>query len=96
MAENIIDKIPYEKIWVIPPWQRWLAVCGVIFLFFVIYYYVSHKNTVEEINRLVSDRDKLITKYRGYEKYVKKMPMLQKDIDDLNIKLKKAKIQKYE
>ena len=93
MAENIIDKIPYEKIWVIPPWQRWLAVCGVIFLFFVIYYYLSHKNTVEEINRLVSDRDKLITKYKGYEKYVKKMPMLQKDIDDLNIKLKKAKIQ---
>ena len=93
MTENLLDKIPYEKVWAIPPWQRWLAVCGVIFLFFAIYYYVSHKNTVKEINKLISNREQLETDYGRYVKYIKKMPMLQKEIDDLNIKLVEAKIQ---
>jgi len=93
VAENILDKIPYEKIWVIPIWQRWLAVCGVIFLFFVIYYFVSHKNTVVEINKLVTDREKLKTDYGKYIKYTKKMPQLQKDIEELNRVLEKARTQ---
>lgn len=93
MAGNILDKIPYEKIWVIPSWQRWLAVCGVVILFAVAYYFVSHKNTVEEINKLVSDREKLKADYNKYVKYTKKMPQLQEDIERLNKDLKKARIE---
>ena len=93
MAENILDKIPYEKIWVIPPWQRWLAVCGVIFLFFVIYYFVSHKNAVEEISKLTSKREELKANYEKYVKETKRMPQLQKEIDGLNRDLKKARSQ---
>lgn len=93
MAENILDKIPYEKIWAVPPLQRWLIVCGVIFLFFVAYYYVSYQDSVEVIDKLVSNREDLKTKYEGYAKYVKRMPQLQRDIDELNFKLRGAKVQ---
>ncbi len=93
MAENILDKIPYEKIWAIPPWQRWLAACGAIFLLFVVYYFVSHKNNANEIIKLKTDREKLKTDYRNYDKYTKKMPQLQRDIEKLNKDLKKARIQ---
>lgn len=93
MPENILDKIPYEKIWVIPPWQRWLAVFGLIFLSFVLYYFLSHENTTGQINKLVSDREKLQADYKKYVKYTKKIPEIQKDINKLNRELKKARIQ---
>lgn len=93
MAVNILDKIPYEKIQVYPPWQRRLAVCGVVFLFFALYYFVSHKNTAKEINKLVSKREKLKTDYGNYVIYAKKMPLLQEDIEKLNKNLKKARIE---
>lgn len=92
MAENVLDKIPYEKIWVIPPWQRWLAVAGVILLFFVAYYFASHKGTTEQITQLTSNREELKTKHRNYVKYTKKIPEIQKDIDKLHIDLKKARV----
>lgn len=92
MAVNILDKIPYEKIQVIPPWQRWLAVCGVAFLFFVLYYFVSHKNTVEKINTLVSKREELKTKYNKNVIYANKERQLIDDIEKLNKDLDKAKI----
>tara|TARA_Y100000294_G_scaffold3217_1_gene3430 strand:- start:146 stop:775 length:630 start_codon:yes stop_codon:yes gene_type:complete len=90
---NILDKIPYEQIWVIPLWQRWLAVCGAIFLFFVVYFFAYHKNASEEINKLMSDRNKLKTDHKNYVKYTKKIPQLQKEIDELNRNLQKARIQ---
>lgn len=90
---NILEKIPYEKIWAIPPWQRWLAAGGVILLFFVIYFFASYKNTVEQIEKLVSKRETLKSDYQRYVKYTKKIPQLERDIATLNIKLKNARIQ---
>ena len=93
MTTQILDKIPYEKIWVIPPWQRWLAIFGVIFLFFAIYYFVSFKNNAEEIKKLQAESQKLQADYQKYDKYTKKMPELQIEINQLNKLLKKAKTQ---
>lgn len=93
MATDLLEKIPYEKIWVIPPWQRWLGLFGTIFLFFVIYYFVSLKGANEEIKRLGGERDGLKAEYNKYEKHTKKMPQLEKEIVKLNRELKKARIQ---
>lgn len=93
MAKNILENIPYEKIWVIPPWQRWLALIGITFLFFVIYYFVSLKNDNEKIVSLVKERDELKKEYNKYEKYTEKMPQIEKEIAKLNKELKKARIQ---
>ena len=93
MTTKILDKIPYEKIWVIPPWQRWLAVFGVIFLFFAIYYFVSFKSTTEEIGKLQAESQKLQAEYKKYHKYTKKMPELEIEINQLNKLLEKAKAQ---
>lgn len=93
MTTDILEQIPYEKIWVIPSWQRWLGLFGAIFLFFVIFYFVSLKGTNEEINRLVGKKDKLKAEYYKYEKHTKKMPQLEREIIKLNRELKKARVQ---
>lgn len=90
---NLLEKIPYEKIWAIPPWQRWLASGGVIFLFFVIYYFASYENSMEQIKKLVSKKETLKSDYQRYVKYTKKIPQLERDIAILNIELKNARIQ---
>ncbi len=90
---DLLEKIPYEKLWAVPTWQRWLAVCGVLFLFFVIYYFVSYKGSVQEIERLVSERDKIKANFERYVIYVKKMPQLEKEIAKLNKELQKARVQ---
>lgn len=91
--KELLDKIPYEKIWIIPPWQRWLGLFGLIFLFFVIYYYVSYKDSVEAIERLASERNTLEAKYNENVIYTEKMPQLQKNIDQLNKILINARTQ---
>lgn len=93
MLENILEKIPYEKIWVVPQWQRWLAIAGAIFLFFVIYYFLSYENAAEKIEQLTGKKEQLSADYKRYVKYTKRMPQLEKDIVELNKELKKARMQ---
>ena len=91
--KKLLDKIPYDKIGGIPAYQRWLIIVFLQVLLFAPYYYFIHMNKNNEITKLNGELAKLQQEIEKNEKIAKRLPLLEKEIEQLDIDLAVARSQ---
>jgi len=91
--KKLLDKIPYDKIGGIPLYQRWLIIVVLQVILFAPYYYFIHMSKDKEITKLNGELAKLQQEIEKNEKIAKRLPLLEKEIEKLDIDLAIAKSQ---
>ncbi|MBI3814645.1 MAG: type 4a pilus biogenesis protein PilO, partial [Nitrospinae bacterium] len=87
------EKIPLDKIAGFPSYQRWIVICVIQILIFTGYYFLSYSGKTEEIAKLNGELSALQQEIAKNEKVAKRLPVLEKEIEKLDVDLSVAKTQ---
>lgn len=88
---QILDKIPYDQLNILPKWQRWAAVGGVLALIFGVYFYFFYMEGVTQISSLSADLKTVETNLEKTRQLAKKLPELKEKIANLEKDLLEAR-----
>lgn len=88
--DNIFEKIPYDKLYPIPTWQRLAGIFGVCLIFMGIFYFVVIKGMEEDINELEKNLTAIKKQVEDNRLHAQKLGKLKEKIAMLEKQMEKA------
>jgi len=91
--DKVFEKIPYEKLYPVPAWQRYAVMFGVSIIVVVIFYFVVITEKVEQLAKLDTDLSTINQEVTTNESLEKNEGVLKAKIEELEAAKKKAATQ---
>lgn len=92
--KKLLEKIPYDKIGGLPAYQRWIIIIVILpVLILGTYYLLINRSKDEEIKRLEGELSTLQQEIAKSEKVARRLPALEKEIENLDGELVIARAQ---
>ena len=85
--KKILEKIPYDRIAAFPAYQRWIVILVIQILIFTAYYFLIQRSRAEEISRLNGELSNLQQEIVKSSKVAKRLPALEKEIENIDTQL---------
>ena len=88
--DKLFEKVPYEKLYPIPSWQRMAAIAGVSLLIIGVFYLVVIKGKDKQIDQLQENLAKIRKEVEDNKVHARKFSKLKERIAKLDMELKEA------